>query len=79
MAFVGGPDMKTRLVINALFLFMFFAVLGLWQKDARQLSFLQGQESVYASMKNGDEHACGPYEQPVHKNFQKDTLKKAHK
>jgi len=47
----------------------------LWMRDTKRVSYLEGREAVFAGMTNGDEHACGPYEQPVHKNFQKKDKK----
>jgi hypothetical protein len=42
----------------------------LWAVRAeKKVSVMEGHEQVYKWAQESEDHACGPYEQPVHPNF----------
>lgn len=65
----------TKDLINVGLMLALVGTLAMWLHDAKRMSYLEGKEAVFASMTSGDEHVCGPYEQPVHPNFRKDKKK----
>lgn len=57
----------TKDLINVALTICFVTTLALWLHDAKRMSYLEGREAAFESMSGGDEHVCGPYEQPITK------------
>lgn len=45
-------------------------------KAEKRAAYAEGQEKVYQWAAESEDHACGPYEQPVHPNFTRKNIKK---